>query len=53
MWKWNEIKCLGAVHGAIGIVYMMIRAIEILGQKNFKTGVIDQVKSTVDFICKT
>jgi hypothetical protein len=31
LWNWHGKPYIGAVHGVVGIVYMMLRAIQIIG----------------------
>jgi len=51
LWKFQgEILC-GAAHGVIGIEYLLIRAIAIVGSKHYKEIIHQIIKNTADLIC--
>ena len=41
VWKKRGNVFLGTMHGVIGIVYMMLRGISIIGQQNFDPAMLD------------
>jgi len=51
-WKWKGIVHYGGTHGMVPIVYMMLRAVEIIGAKNFKSRIVKALKETVSQLAK-
>jgi len=52
LWKWKKKAYLGAVHGIIGILYPMLKAVEIVGTGHFKDHIREALRNTVDFLLK-
>ena len=48
--KWNDELLLGGMLGLSGIVYLMLRAIDILGEVHFNKEIKGVLRNTVDFI---
>jgi len=43
-WKWKGIVHYGGTHGIVPILYMMLRAVKIIGQDNFKSRIVKALK---------